>query len=567
MPSPGKVITVATADIAGLHAAANEAACGDIIEIPASFKFHFTTYSWELPAKACDANHWITVRSSAYAQLPSQGTRVTPCYAGVASLPNRPVYPCPTPVNAMPKLYVDKAGPVIKFAAGANYYHIMGLELTRTIGTGLVYNLVLANGTDHVVFDRNWVHGSSRTDETTRGIYISDTTHLAVVNSYFNDFKCIELKQPTCTDAQTVAGGDGVATVEGPWKIYNNFLEAAAEGTLFGGSSKGTTSPADIEMRLNHFYKNPSWNPKSPNFVPPMTGSPGYIVKNMVEFKNATRVLFEGNFGEYSWGGFSQVGWAMVFTPSGTWAQVVDITVRYNKFSHEGSGFQLAATIFSKPGVVPVVDSKAAYNWSIHDVVVDDMNAQYYTGAGQAAQISSGFVHNTPLHNVTLNHLTVFNYALPNYPKYVPGNIFDVGAQDTNPLPTMNNIAITNSIFRATEYNIWSVGGANNVCPVGSNPIETFVRCFGNYKVTNNVIAGYDDPAYAIQKRGPWPTGNWPTSDPTGTVDSIGFVNFNGGDGGDYHLQPSSRYHHAATDGKDLGANIDSVNSATRIAE
>jgi len=44
-------------------------------------------------------------------------------------------------------------------------------------------------------------------------------------------------------------------------------------------------------------------------------------------------------------------------------------------------------------------------------------------------------------------------------------------------------------------------------------------------------------------------------------------VNFNGGDGGDYHLQQSSQYHAAGTDRRDVGADIDSVNAAKRLAE
>jgi len=44
-------------------------------------------------------------------------------------------------------------------------------------------------------------------------------------------------------------------------------------------------------------------------------------------------------------------------------------------------------------------------------------------------------------------------------------------------------------------------------------------------------------------------------------------VNFNGGDGGDYHLQQSSQYVNAGTDGKDPGADIDAVNSARSFAQ
>jgi hypothetical protein len=47
----------------------------------------------------------------------------------------------------------------------------------------------------------------------------------------------------------------------------------------------------------------------------------------------------------------------------------------------------------------------------------------------------------------------------------------------------------------------------------------------------------------------------------------VGFVNFNGGDGGDYHRQQSSPYHDAGNDGRVLGADINAVDSAKSFAE
>jgi hypothetical protein len=52
-----------------------------------------------------------------------------------------------------------------------------------------------------------------------------------------------------------------------------------------------------------------------------------------------------------------------------------------------------------------------------------------------------------------------------------------------------------------------------------------------------------------------WPAGNFlPASDTT-----VQFVNYNNGNGGDYHLAVSSPYKNAGTDGKDPGADIDLV--------
>jgi hypothetical protein len=61
-----------------------------------------------------------------------------------------------------------------------------------------------------------------------------------------------------------------------------------------------------------------------------------------------------------------------------------------------------------------------------------------------------------------------------------------------------------------------------------------------------------------IGRTGTWPKGNFfPTS-----PDKVGFKNYREGDGGDYHLLSASPYKHAALDGKDIGADIDMVQSS-----
>ena len=115
----------------------------------------------------------------------------------------------------------------ITLANGANHYRLIGLEVTRTPGTGVTYGLIrFEDGVDHIVIDRCWVHGSLL-DETARGVYLGGSTYVAVVDSYFNDFHCIAMTG-TCTDAQAVTGGNSRVPV-GVYKIVGNFLEAAAE--------------------------------------------------------------------------------------------------------------------------------------------------------------------------------------------------------------------------------------------------------------------------------------------------------------------------------------------------
>jgi hypothetical protein len=90
-PSPGKQIRVA-AD-ADLAAAVQSAKCGDTLLLPAGASFEIK----ELPSKKCDDQHYITIRTDTPdSKLPPEGSRISPAWAGVASLPGRPTYSQPS---------------------------------------------------------------------------------------------------------------------------------------------------------------------------------------------------------------------------------------------------------------------------------------------------------------------------------------------------------------------------------------------------------------------------------------------------------------------------------------
>lgn len=527
-PSSGKRTLVPAAG--NLNIALANAACGDVILLQAGATFAGPI---TLPAKNCDSQHWITVRTStADSSLPAEGTRLTPCYAGVSSLPGRPAYNCPSSKNVLAKIQIASGAGAITVAPGAKYYRIIGLEITRKTGTGIIYGLVKTIGTaDHLIFDRVWIHGTAL-DETTRGIYLGDSTNVAVIDSYLNDFHCIAITG-ACTDSQTINGGNSFLPT-GPYKIVNNFLEAAAENILWGGTLDAGTVPADIEIRRNHMFKPLSWMPGSPNFI-----GTKFIVKNLFEIKNAERVLLEGNVMEHSWGGFSQVGWGMVITPRGSWAADRDITVRYNTISHVGSGFQICASRFE------LLDSLASERISIHDVTVDDMSASAYNGDGIGFQISSGSVENPPLNNVTINHVTMLTDTNK--------TLLLVGSDQRNPILPFN-IVFTNNIAVAGTSSVWSTGGVETgACAKSGQPLTTFNQCWSSYTVTNNAIIAYPST------QGPWPKGNFFAP----TDAAVGFTDFSNGNGGDYQLLPASQYIHSGIpDRTALGADISTLNAA-----
>jgi hypothetical protein len=531
-PAPGATITVNAGG--DFQAALNSANCGDTISLQAGATF---TGSFTLPAKGCDDAHWIIIRTSAPdSSLPAEGTRITPCYAGVSSLPGRPALNCVSTQNVMAKLNLSTTGvgPVV-MASGATHYRLLGLEITRSAATGIVYSLasIAAGGSaDHIYFDRVWMHGTAL-DETTRGLQLGGSTYMAVVDSYFTDFHCISITG-ACTDAQAISGGLG-SLPQGPYKVSDNFLEASAESILFGGGA-ATVAPTDIEITRNHMFKPLTWLQGQPGFVGVV-----FAVKNHLELKNAQRVLVDGNILENTWGGFSQNGFSIVITPKNQnnacpSCLVTDVTIRYNTSSHIGSGMQIANGLSDAGG--PPFDGQ---RYSIHDDIFDDIDPVTYVGSGVLGQVSMG--DGTPLlQNVTLNHITGFS----------PSELLNVG-DDTSVNPPMSNIWFTNSIVNAGAYPVWSTGGSTN-CAIKDVPITTMTACFANSSLSTNAII-------ATPKNYPassWPAGNFfPVN-----AAAVQFVNYNNGNGGDYHLQPTSPYKNAGTDGKDLGADVDAVLTA-----
>ena len=128
-PAPGTVLTVDAGQ--NLQTALDNANCGDTIQLQAGTTF---TGSFTLPAKKCDNQHWVIIRTSApNSALPPEGTRMTPCYAGLASLPGRPLYPCSHPRSVLARIIYSGAGSSgpIGVAPGANHYRLVGLEITR----------------------------------------------------------------------------------------------------------------------------------------------------------------------------------------------------------------------------------------------------------------------------------------------------------------------------------------------------------------------------------------------------------------------------------------------------
>jgi len=543
-PSPGKQIRVAANS--DLTEAMEGAKCGDTLLLAAGALFPIKQF----PKKNCDDGHYITVRTDTPdAKLPPEGTRISPAWGGVASLPGRPAYAQPAAGAA--KLM---ATIVVKAEIGAelgDHCRFIGIEWVPLEGRKIA-RLIFTNGTNHVILDRNWVHGTDGA-ELGHGFGIKDSSYVAVIHSYFSGFTCTA-GTGSCTDATAIGGGNGDLPTH-TLKIVDNFLEASGENILFGGAPS-TVRPEDIEIRRNHLFKPMFWNRNSPDHREPTP-----IVKNLFELKNGHRVLFEANYLENSWGGFSQVGPAILLTPRNNLNRitgevlcpdcaVTDVTIRYVWVRKVNQVLQIA---------IPMDKIKPASgnSYSIHDLVAEGLG---YPECGKACGGALNHLSGPPgtapkdstMYGVAVDHITFVSMKRPN-------DLMIMGGPpqgDSSDPPRMYNITWTNTIADVGAYGMWPMGGTpeqNCSSFRGATPKSRIEACWkGNSAFLGNVLAG----GTGIHGQPPvWPEGN-PITD---SLESVGFVNLNHGLDGDYHLAAKSKLKGKATDGRDPGADVDAV--------
>jgi hypothetical protein len=258
-------------------------------------------------------------------------------------------------------------------------------------------------------------------------------------------------------------------------------------------------------------------------------------------------VLVDGNLMENCWGGFTQSGYGILVTPKNQHSghknvcplcQVTDVTIRYVHVSHAGGGLQLATSISGngRNGAAALSGKR----WSIHDVVLDDLNPKY-VGGGTAFEIVNGWGKN-PLNTVTINHVTAFPY--PN------GHMMIIG--DALKKPRMYGLVFTNNLVMTGEYPIWNADNKDS-CARKDVPLTTLNRCFTRYTFSTNGL---------IASPSTFPPSKWPTKNMfPKTIPDVDFTSYQNGDGGDYQLLPRSAYKNKGTDGKDLGADIVRLNA------
>jgi hypothetical protein len=258
-----------------------------------------------------------------------------------------------------------------------------------------------------------------------------------------------------------------------------------------------------MEIRRNHFFKPLSWMKSR------------WSVKNLIEFKNARRILVEGNIFENIWEA-GQIG-ALMNAKSVNqddkcpWCVTQDLTVRYNRGINLENGFQLGGT----EGVAVSMNRVLIE----HNVLVITRPNR---GPGRIFQITGRPTDMTIRHNTGL--ILVAGGATASVETRPGADRFD----------------FRDNLLSSGEY-----GFAGTAAGSGTTVLTKY---FANFTFSNNAIIGGGSASR-------YPAGNFFPRDNA----AVGFVNFAGGD---YRLASNSPFHNAATDKTDLGANFAAVAAA-----
>jgi len=482
-----------------LQRALDTAIGGDTIQLQAGAVFRPSAPggSFILRNRNVPPGQWIIVRSSnssfdAEGALRS-GVRVADTNAAL-----------------MPQIRATEVNaPAIKTEAGARGYRLIGLDIGAETTLRQLSNLVaLGIGDENavsalpadIVIDRSYLHGND-VGNYRRGVAMNGV-RLAVLDSYIANF------HDANGDSQAVGGWNG----PGPFKIANNYLEAASENIMFGGSDPAVPNlvPSDIEISRNLSTKRLAWK------------ASGVPVKNAFELKNARRVLVDGNTFENVWPS-GQDGTAILMKSTNQdgdcpWCVTEYVTFRRSVVRSAGNGVVIAATEVGRRGApVPA----AVNHVQFEDVLFENLD-------GKLLRIFGGVT------DLSVTHITS---------RRNPNGVLDPrDPDDVNPRFVF--------AFNLVERQLYGIGtGADE-------GVRTLSRNFAPYTYRQNVIVntslGSAQPVTSAALESRYP----PTTLVAQSWDDVGFMP------GTSKLAKTSRYARAADDGRDIGADIEAITTA-----
>ena len=508
--------TIAVGAGQSFQTALNTARRGDIIQLAAGASF---TGPFELPDKG-GGTGWVYVVSSALDRLPGPGNRLNPNLGGACG--GEGALPCGVTPNAaltdMPRIMSGGGQPYrwLATAHGADRYRFIGIEFRTTPGEYVSVGIRLYENLSHT-------YHSTLAQKTSdiifdrcvmRGQRTAPFAGRPIAingdrHAVINSYLSDWVDDDSDTQAVLIVGYARV------WAVVNNYLEATGENVFtdqteaIGGQ---IYTPSDGEIRGNHLRKLAEWNSKG-----------WHNTKNQFEMKSGHRILFEGNVVDTTYRQAQETSINIKIGDEDPANFVQNVTIRKNIVRHTANGIKVCATQCNSTNNTNIATGIAVYN-----NIFDHVRNSFGDGSD-----GNGFAHIVTGPFVYVDHNTFLNQ---NEGVYFFARGVGVGNGQT--------LAITNNIW---QFQANPLTGAE-VAAVSS------AACY-----TNNLIVGGNCASV--------PAGNQCPS----SWEAVGFVNYNGGNGGDYTLAGGSAYKGVGSDPfgvgtTDPGANVAAVNTATACA-
>jgi hypothetical protein len=270
----------------------------------------------------------------------------------------------------------------------------------------------------------------------------------------------------------------------------NRYIETSGSGTSFTYRGSGET-----------------WHT-------PWAHGTRWNIKNLLELKNAQRVLIDGNVFEHNWAA-SQRGYAILFTPrneegGAPWSVVQDVTFSNNVLRHAAGGINILGDDYVRP-------SQRTRRIAVRNNLVYDLSSRW-------GDDSHFLLMTRSPDDITVDHNTVFHQGMV--------VLVDDG--------TVYGFSFTNNVAPHNTYGIFGSSAG-----IGTSAINAY---FPGAVVRRNALGG--GPAVS------YPPDNFFPDMPTFSSQFV--------DPGshDYRLVSGSSFSGAGTDGRDLGVDFAALNSA-----
>jgi hypothetical protein len=576
-----------------LQAVLDAAQPGDVILLAAG-----ATYSGNFVLRKKIGEGFITLQTEIDDVGPlAPGTRITPAAAA-----------------KLAKLRSPNSSPALQTAPQAHHWRIQLLQFGPTYkGYGEIIRLGDGSADQHtldvvphtLVIDRVYVFGDPLLGQK-RGIAMN-AANVTVINSHISDIKAIG------QDSQALGGWNG----PGPFVVENNYLEAAAENFLLGGSSPEIPSmvPTGLTFRRNHLSRPLSWRDPivpAPTAVSLAALSGGALPAGAHTYQIvARRPAGQTTIAQSSPSGDHTVTIASSGSVRLTWAAVPDAT-EYGVYRTSAAGtvsWTTTATTFTDNGTTgaPATPPLTGSRWLVknifelknaRNIVIEHNLFENNWQHGQAGYAivftvrnSSGLCTWCRIENVE------FRY---NIVRHVAGGVNILGYDSPEVSQQGRNIRITHNLFHDVDGARW--GGAGVFLLMGDEPRDvlvdhntidhagaTLVSVYGGsstdrreiygFKFTNNLARHGKYGIFGAGSSSGFPTlqAYLPDAEVTRNLLSEGLASrypvgnffspvfetqFVNAAAADFRLIASSPFRLAATDGSDLGVDLSKLQPA-----